>query len=160
MENNIGYFEKSHFLNNFRETFLVEKTGKEVKEKVTIVLQKENSEIEKYKLELDSLKSQIKEEPTNKFDNYYLIDGFEDKIGEIPLIYQLQSTCPEVNDPVEFVGEKDPTEITALKHKYDNLVHKLVECMIERSMMQTILTSYPDKKLFKLTLKEASLLGF
>lgn len=159
MENNIGYFEKSHFLNNFRETFLIEKTGKEIKEKVAIVLQKENDEIEKYKIELDLLKSQIKEDPTEKFDNYYLIDGFEDKIEAIPLMYPWSSCC-ETNDSVEFVGEKEPEEIQKLKNKYNSQVNRLVECMIEGIMMQTVLISYPDKKVFKLTLKEASLLGF
>lgn len=159
MENNIGYFEKSHFLNNFHETFLIEKTGKEIKEKVAIVLQKENNEIEKYKIELDLLKSQIKEDPTEKFDNYYLIDGFEDKIEVIPLIYPWSSCC-ETSDSIEFVGEKEPEEIQKLKNEYNSKVNKLVECMIEMVMMQTVLISYPDKKVFKLTLKEASLLGF
>jgi len=143
MENN-SYFQKAHFLNNFRETFLVEKSGKEIKEKVSISLQKEVDEITKYRTELEILKGKIGEEPTKKCDHYWLADGFDDKIENLPMVYDIKDTqCNE-----------------DLKYDYNYIVIRLIECIIEKVMMQTILNSYPDNKVYKLTLKEASMLGF
>lgn len=151
------YFQKSHFINNFRETFLVEKTGKEIKEKVLNIIAKEELEIVEYKTKLISLKNEIKEEPDVNANEiyYYQIEGFEDKIKEMPLIYKI-----ELQREDSYVGEKPLNDICELKSNYNNTVFRLINCYIELVMLNTIMSSYPDNKLYKLTLKEASLLGF
>ena len=153
--------EKSHIIDNFRETFLVDKSGREIKEKILVVLQKEQEEISKYNTQLETLKIKIGEDPTEntKETYYYLLDGFEDKVGDVPFHYKEKGVTDITEQPI-YTTDKPLEAIWETKREYNCIVRKLVDCMIEIAMINTVLNSYPDNKMYKLTLREATILGF
>lgn len=149
--------QKSHFLNNFNSSFLVEKKGSEIKERLGSIFEKYQRDSVACRAEIEALKTKIGEDPTVSLEESYdwLIDGFEEKLGELPFLYL--SPKPVVE---EYVTDKSIEELLELKGEYDSKVIKYVEGLIEIELIRTILNSYPDNKTYKLTVKEASILGF
>jgi len=152
--------QKSHLLYNFNNTFFVEKLGKEIKEKVLIVLQKEQQELTQYKATMEALKVQVGEEPTSPIKDSFgwKMDGFEDKIECNFNIYKIEGL--KECDLGDYVTDKPVEEALKLKDQYNVAAGRALDCSIEIAMINTILNSYPDNKSYKLTLKEATILGF
>ena len=152
--------EKSHLLYGFGDSFLVEKTGKEIKEKLSIVLEKEKQEVSEYKVKLEALKTKIGEEPTKsaKDNYYYSIDGNEDILAEVPLTYERNRNLQLVD--TEYVTDKPVEEVWKFKDEYDSYICKLIDCLREIKLINTILTNYPDDKKYKLPLRDIQKLGF
>lgn len=151
--------EKSHLLYGFGDSFLVEKSGKEIKEKLLIILEKEKQEVSEYKIKLETLQIKIGEEPTKSVKDvfYWEIDGNEDLIGELPLVYDCDE---EIEVENSYVTDKPIEDVQKLKQEYKSNISKLIGCLKEIKLINTVLTSYPDDKKYKLSLREVSMLGF
>lgn len=140
--------EKSH-INEFvySKDFEVSKTGKELKEKFGEQLKEEISEIKEYAVQMNTLLSSIGEQPTKHVKEvwYYKIDGWEDKLPVLPMIFG------------GYYKEEDKDQ---MKSKYDQLVSRAIDCYIEVLMLNTMINSMSDSRQYKLTVRQASMLGF
>lgn len=155
--------EKAHLLYGFSNTLLIDKSGKEIKEKLVVVLEKYQQEVSAQKVELETLKIKIGEDPGTLFKESqgWRIDGFEDKLGALPLLYPEEEL--KIGDTLTssgYVTDKPFEDICKLKYEYNNKAKNLVDTLMEIELVKTILNSYPDNKMYKLTVKEASMLGF
>lgn len=147
--------EKSH-INEFvyNEDMKVSKTGKELKEKFQEQIKGEVEEIREYMENVNGLLVSIGEQPTKQVKDvwYYKIDGWEDKLPVLPMIYGAGYKSLE--------GESNSEDRDVNKYKYDQLVSKLIDCYIEVLMLNTMINSMKDSKEYKLTVRQAAMLGF
>lgn len=147
--------EKSH-INEFvyNEDMKVSKTGKELKEKFQEQIKGEVEEIREYMENVNGLLVSIGEQPTKQVKDvwYYKIDGWEDKLPVLPMIYGAGYKSLE--------GESNSEDRDVNKYKYDQLVSKLIDCYIEVLMLNTMINNMKDSKEYKLTVRQAAMLGF
>lgn len=159
MGNNV-FFEKSAFLNNMRDSFIVEKTGKEVKEKVLTLIEKANAKVESLRLKKEIIRTKIGEDPMKKYTDYYYIPFPNDSI-DAPLVYD---TCSTVSSEVDSMGPISPQqpsdEVLKLKHEYNDLTRECVDTRYDLLSMNTIIDSCSDTKVYTFSLTQATSLGF
>lgn len=157
--------EKSHLGGfSYSEKLGIKKTGKEIKEKFKINLDKEKSELNELKSKLSTLKTKIGEEPTKKCD-YWQIESYEDKGIDIPLVYDYSYMTEKVAyDQAEtqlLIGETPKVENTSkLRYEYNEIVRKYIDCQKEILQINTILNNYKDTDVYQLTISQATVLGF
>jgi len=146
--------EKSH-INEFvyNEDMKVSKTGKELKEKFQEQIKGEVEEIREYSTKIQELLQKIGEQPTKKVDEiwYYRVDGWEDKLPILPMIF---------GDGYASINEGDGSGVKGDKYEYDQLVGRLIDCNIEIIMLNTMIENMKDNKEYKLTVRQAAMLGF
>ncbi len=157
MENNV-FFEKSAFLNNMRDTFTIEKTGKEVKEKVSTLIGKANAKIEGLRLKKEIIRTKIGEDPTKKYLDYYYVSYPDDSI-DLPLIYDTNSGLVSSEEITPVISEV-PEDFKKLKYEYNDLSRECVDTRYDLLAMKTIIDSCSDNKVYKFSLNEARSLGF
>lgn len=152
--------KKSHIIDSFSygdSKFSISKRGKEIKEKLLRVLEDEKSDVSGYISKIEGLKSKIEEEPTIPFSEsyYYVIDGWEDKVPTLPLVYNYSYPDKEIS-----MGQSEVADKEDLRRKYNDTVFKLVQCYIEIKMVETMMDSFEDTRLYDLNVRQASMLGF
>lgn len=154
--------EKSHILEQFNNSLTISKKGAEIKEKLQKVLQDEQEEINSLSNTLLELKIKIVDEPTLTAQEScsWKIDGFEDKVSDLPMFYPWESCSETLKDSVEYVGESRPEEVRKMKSDYNNLASKLVDCKLEVMMLNTMIGNFEDKKVYSLNIRQAAMLGF
>lgn len=157
-ENEGNELKKSHIINSFSYSdskFSITKRGKEIKEKLLKVLEDEKAEILNYTSKMETLKSEVGEEPTSLFsdDYYYLVDGWEDKIPTLPFVYNCRTQKEDI-----MVESNSPSK--NLRSEYNDIACRLVQCQIEIKMIETMMDSFEDTRLYDLNVRQASMLGF
>lgn len=151
--------EKSHIAEHFSNSMKISKKGFAIKEKLQASLQEESESISGLSNKLTELKIKIGEEPTLQAKTYssWLIDGFEDKISDTPLFYEINYN---IGESIEYVGENKPEDVRHLKDEYNNTANKLIQCKIEVVMINTMINNFDDKKSYDLDVRQAAILGF
>ena len=147
---------KSHIDDfSYSSEFSISKTGKELKEKFQVQIQNEVREIKELFSKLTEHVNVIGELPDKDFKTQYIymIDGYEDSIPNIPMVYSYDY------DKVSL--ENSETDgVHREKFTYNECVNKMVRCYIEVIQLNTLIRNLTDSKQYKLNIKQASQLGF
>jgi hypothetical protein len=165
---------------SYSEDFRIEKTGKEVKEK----LQSEVTTIAADKIamvaKMEALVGEIKTLPSGKADHWQM-RGFEKYIGEVPCQYSYAQIYPNKNDqdnsecvksdgmyvetnyPSNFPGgitPVDPKVITDKMREYNQVANDYICRCVEAIKLKTVMDNLADSKKIKLNAQLAAQLGF
>jgi len=159
IKSHIGY----QFANS--ENLKVVKKGSEIKEKLSAIKAKEETEISGYISKLEALKSLIPTLPTEEVDEY-VSDGID--TGNKLLKFPWNETyCNEVKQEsvVLSATETKPTKSEAQilcenKSEYNRTVEKAVRCQAEVALINTMLKNFNDSTSYNLSVRQASILGF
>ena len=141
--------------------FVISKKGNEIKAKLKLMLEKEVQESTVYYNKAMALVVKIGCEPTKSASEqfYYLVDGWEDKIGQIPNVYGwgpvVEQCCDEISQ-----SEPRTDDLRCLKDEYDQCVRQWIETKREQAMLNTMINNLSDTKEYDLTVREAVILGF
>ena len=148
LEGQSNLLQKSH-INEFilSDSFSVSKTGIELKQRFEEQLKLELEEIRENSRKASELMTEIGSVPDCSFEDeyYYMIDGYEDKIQSLPMVFK---------------RDKDSTDLGDSKWEYNSFARKIVDGMIEVLHLNTLLNTIVDGKQYKLTVKQASILGY
>lgn len=149
--NNI--LEKSHISDfTYSDRFSVNKTGKEIKERLTKIYNDERLEQTELKLKFNNLLEKISEAPEKDID-YWRIDGYIDRGIDSPKIFN----CYQLVDSSKTNTIEDNS---SLKSEYDELVKKYIDSQKECIQINTMLNNFKDSDIYKLTVNQATILGF
>lgn len=169
-EENQEILQKSHleplFYNEAAERgFTVDKKGKDIKEKLRGILQEETSLAHQYTAKAEALRIQIKVEPSKKAEEgYYQAKEFIEVIQPLPNIYSWEQMAEELiedtccND-ISLTLKREST-ITQMMRQYNEEVGKLVKSKVDIALINTMLINFDDGKIYKLTVREATALGW
>lgn len=163
--------EKSHIEYTFGDSsdFKISKTGKEIKEKLNDMMIAEQQEIANYTNIIYNLKSRINENPEGDAQSefYYLLDGFEDKVGVLPgqPFTWKQCDCNRIvsdDDAPSFSNDSSKKEESQsdLMCQYNEALRKWIGCKREIAMLNTMLNNFVDNQSYNLSVKVATTLGF
>jgi hypothetical protein len=163
---NTNEFEKSITDDlSYSEDMRIEKTGKEIKEKLateasTITVEKAAAVVK-----MQALVDEIGCLPADRCGSY-LIRGFEKHLGEVPRMYSYEQLYPKtVADNSEVVYEQ-PVPAVNVKtgvdkmRAYNNLAEEYIRRSIEAIKLKTIVDNLADSKKIKLNAQLAAQLGF
>lgn len=160
--------KKSHivdFLDNYesKSVFTVNKSGKEIKEKIVPILEKERIRLSELQTKLTLFRDKIDCEPTEHFSNYRY-NQWKEVVGEMPKLYSYE-TCKEYSEsstnstfPNEDTKEEFPQ--SKLKCDYNDLVHCFSGAKVDIAILETLITNIDDQKQYTLPISDASKLGF
>lgn len=171
--NSIDEIQKSHIIRDFdsQQQFTIDKPGKLIKEKLRKMLEDERTENSTYLTNLAIVRSQIDEDPSGdaKRMYYYRIDGFEDKIGLIPgepysyeqftgnSIDEKKSSPQNVN--IDTVQYKEDCSCKK-KSDYNKFLEGWIDSKVEIAMLETMINNLEDNKVYKLSVGQATMMGF
>lgn len=170
-EKNNDAIKKSHIEYTFGDSpdFRIPKTGKEIKEKLNGMMIDEQQEISNYTNQINTLRSCINVTPEGDAEKeyYYLLDGFEDKVGVLPgqpySHEQLHCHCccedSRFSDE-DSQEETDEHKTIKLMWQYNDALVKWIGCKREIAMLNTMLINLVDNKSYNLSVKVATTLGF
>lgn len=152
--------EKAHIIESFSRDLIISKNGSEIKEALDKIVQKEQEEIITLLNQMSELKIKIGEEPTvpAEKEQYYTIDGFEDKITDLPMFYPWDFKNMEGDSG--YVGDTTPDERNKMRSDYNSIASRFVNCKVEIVMLNTMINNFEDKKSYNLNIRQASILGF
>lgn len=163
--------EKSHIEYTFGDSsdFKISKTGKEIKEKLNDMMIAEQQEIANYTNIIYNLKSRIDENPEGDAQSefYYLLDGFEDKVGVLPGQPFTWKQC-DCNHIIRDDGASSFSDDSSKKEEsqsdlmcqYNEALRKWIGCKREIAMLNTMLNNFVDNQSYNLSVKVATTLGF
>lgn len=151
--------EKAHIIESFSRDLIISKKGSEIKEALEKVIQNEQNEMTSLLNKMSELKMKINEEPTlpAEKEQYYTIDGFEDKVTDLPMFYPWE--CSK-EDTTGYVGDTTPDERNKMRSEYNSAASRLVSCKVEVVMLNTMINNFQDKKSYDLNVRQAAILGF
>jgi hypothetical protein len=132
--------------------FKISKTGKELKDRLIDIQKDELRELSEYKKKMLELINKIGSQPDCDM-NYYAVDEFEDKIIDMPKLYN-KSVLVDSSDYTE------PSETDKLKNRYDEKARQYVECQKEIQYIKTMLDNFKDSEKYNMTVAQATMLGF
>jgi|GEM_PF-2317661 len=137
----------------------INKKGFDIKEKLMNIKSKESAEIVQKQAELVALKAQIVDEPTEKIDEY-ITDDIE--VANMPLKYNWSECYSEcIKDSATALESPNLVQqVSELKRKYNLCAEKFVKCQVEVKMLDTMINNFEDEKIYNLTVKQATILGF
>lgn len=149
---------------SLRENFSVPKKGKDIKERLKIILSKEEQRAASTYAEAVSLVSKIGSEPSDSAGECYCFDGWEEAIGNVPNFYSwkqqeeaYEKKSSDSSLVVENTDQKDDT--CKLIEKYNCLLRKWLDCKKSIAMLTTMVSNLEDNKSYSLTIEEAAKLG-
>lgn len=150
---------------SLRENFSVPKKGKDIKERLKIILSKEEQRAASTYTEAVSLVSKIGSEPSDSEEGHYCLDGWEESIGNVPNFYsweqQEEAYEKKSSDSSLVVENTDPKDdICRLMKEYNGLLRKWLNCKKSIAMLTTMISNLEDNKSYNLTIEEATKLGF
>lgn len=141
--------------------FVISKKGSEIKTKLKLMLEKEVQESTIYYNKAMAIAAKIGCEPTKSAREYYyyLVDGWEEQIGNIPNVYGYDGCC---EDPSFDLPSSQPQseDLRHLKSEYDNCIRQWIETKREQAMLNTMINNLSDTKEYDLSVREAVILGF
>ena len=169
--------EKSHIEQIFehdaaKRGFVIDKRGKEIKEKLRAMLDEEQRAKATLDIRMDTLKASIDGDPDVNVvkDRYYMVDGWVDVLTDIPDMYSWDSingsaksiaTGSSLSDiPVDSGPSISKKPDAQKMTEYNDCVYKYIECQKEIAMLNTMLSNFKDDAVYSLTVKEATLLGW
>lgn len=135
---------KSH-INQFAssEEFLIGKTGRELKDKFQYQFKLELEEVKENNKKALEFLTEAGSKPDREFGDlyYWMIDGYEDKLQMLPMVFM----DSEGNDA---------------KSMYNEYVSRIVAGYIEMLQLKTMINNLKDDKTYKLNVNQATMLGF
>lgn len=151
--------EKAHIIESFSRDLIISKKGSEIKIALEKVIQNEQNEITTLLNKMSELKIKIGDEPMVPAEKelYYTIDGFEDKITDLPMFYPWG--C-EKSDTTGYVGDNTPDERNQMRSDYNSAASRLINCKVEIVMLNTMINNFQDNKSYNLNVRQAAVLGF
>lgn len=170
--------EKSHIEQIFehdaaKRGFVIDKRGKEIKEKLRKMLEEEERSKSMLEIRIDTLRAHINEDPDVDIpkDRYYLVDGWMEKMSNIPDLYSWDkinsSECPDRAKEDSGLINADSGPSNTMKkpcgqkmQEYNDCVYKYIDCQKEIAMLNTMLSNFKDDAIYSLTVREATLLGW
>ena len=144
--------------------FTIDKNGKEIKERLQKMLQEEQQTCTMLQVNWTEMFSKFEEKPTQPAikELYYMVDGWEDKLGDLPLMFPWDKTYCK-SESVEGYMESTPSaeeELCKQRRDYNDLVQRYIGCKKEIALLETMIDNFSDEKIYKLTVKEAAMLGW
>lgn len=162
--------EKSHVENLFEcgapeRGFTIDKKGIEVKERLKKMLAEEQGTETMLRVKWTELLPKLDKQPTTPAikARYYMVDGWEDKLGDLPLMYEWEDLDCCIESSSDAYMENTPSadaECKKLRREYNDLVEKYIGCKREIALLNTMIEGFSDTKIYKLTVKEATMLGW
>ena len=162
--------EKSHIENIFENDapargFTIDKSGKEVKERLQKMLADEQQTCTMLQVSWTEMFAKFEEKPSVPPIKccYYMVDGWEDKLGDLPLMFPWEETYCNEAVVSESYMDTTPTEkedVCKQRREYNDLVEKYIGCKKEIALLETMIDNFSDDKVYKLTVKEATMLGW
>lgn len=169
--NNTNEFEKAIVDDlSYSEDFRIEKTGKEVKEKLQIELTTIAAEKVAFISKMESLVKEIGCLPNGKPDQWQ-IRGFEKYLGDIPRQYSYEQLYPNKKSescypdsgselPLYGITPVDPKAIIDKMREYNQEASNYIHHCIDTIKLKTVIDNLSDTKKIKLSPQLASQLGF
>lgn len=169
----IDRFDKGklfYSINDVLADFFVEKTGKEVKEKIQYIKTLDDNEAAGHVVSANELLKQctIKPTDTNCIGDYEL-RGTKIKFGAIPMMFSWDEVSAfdkqnenNISQPVQYAQKQEVLDkkVDNPYRLYNQHIRMYVECRVESIILDTVLNNMSDKKVYKLTAEQASKLGF
>lgn len=155
---------KNIFGYSSEDRFSVSKKGKDIKERLKVILSKEEQKAASTYTEILGLISKIGSDPSESAGERYCFDGWEEAIGDAPNFYSWKQQ-EEVYEKkssdnplvIENTDQKDDT--CKLMEKYNCLLRKWLDCKKSIAMLTTMVSNLEDNKSYSLTIEEATKLG-
>lgn len=145
------------------EDFKVSKKGKDIKTALGTQLAGIESKQQTLMSEMNALKLQIKEEPTQDFcaNHSYMCDGMLDKTN-IPKEYGYnQDKVMDSASSQSYVYQEPVNkDVQRMKSQYDDKLYSYVNRIQDIQKMNTIINNIDDNKTYNLNAQLASKLGF
>lgn len=166
-----GNLEKSHIENLFEHDapsrgFTIDKPGTEIKERLKGLLHQEEHELTLTEAKISGILATIpdNEKPTKPVSEvyYYIVDGWESKLGDLPMMYPWDEVdSPKVVDSCMCSDcQSDKRPEGNAKREYNELVYKYVGTKKEIALLMTMIENFSDDKVYSLTVREATMLGW
>lgn len=163
--------EKSHVEDIFERDapsrgFTIDKNGKEIKERLQKMLADEQQTCTMLQVTWTEMLSKFEDKPTQPAikELYYMVDGWEDKLGDLPLMFPWDKTyCNAESPSIDGYMESTPSaeaELCKQRREYNDIVQRYIGCKKEIALLQTMIDNFSDEKIYKLTVKEAAMLGW
>lgn len=175
-DTNSEQLQKSHVDDIFEEDapsrgFTIDKNGIDIKERLVKLLAETQENCSVLRTKWTAMLEKFDKKPSEPATKglYYWIDGWEDKIGELPAIFNWEEICSrsleespssDVSFSVEAEQPNPEKELAKQKGDYNDAVEKYIKCRKEIALLETMLANFDDEKVYKLTVKEASMLGW
>jgi hypothetical protein len=164
---NVNDFEKSIVDGVSGEDFRIEKTGKEVKEKLGIELTIIAGDKVAAVAKMEALVATIGSLPNGSADRY-CFQGFERYIGGVPRVYSYEQLYPSQvkNQDSEIEATDTPAPAVDVKsasekmREYNQIATDYIRRCVEEIRLKTVMGNLPDGKKIKLASQLASELGF
>jgi hypothetical protein len=155
---------------SYSEDFRIEKTGKEVKEKLQVELSTIATEKITFISKMESLVKEIGCLPSGKPDQWQ-IRGFEKYLGEVPRQYPYEQIYPNKKSegcypdsgselPSYGITPVDSKMIVDKMREYNQIASNYICRCIDAIKLKTVIDNLPDTKKIKLAPQLASQLGF
>lgn len=141
--------------------FVISKKGSEIKAKLKLMLEKEVQESTVYYNKAMAIAAKIGCEPTKSAREYYyyLVDGWEEQIGNIPNVYGYDGCCEDSSLDLSS-SQPQSEDLRHLRSEYDNCIRQWIETKREQAMLNTMINNLSDTKEYDLSVREAVILGF
>lgn len=168
--------QKSHVGDIFEKDapsrgFTIDKNGIDIKERLVKLLAETQEDCSVLRTKWTAMFEKFDKKPSEPATKelYYWIDGWEDKIGDLPAVFNWEETCyhsleesssPDVGFSVGAEQSNPEKEFAKQRRDYNDAVEKYIECKKEIALLETMLANFDDEKVYKLTVKEASMLGW
>lgn len=166
----VSELQKSHIEEIFDKDapsrgFTIDKNGKEIKERLQKMLAEEQQTCTMLQVQWTEMLAKFEEKPTVPpiKELYYMVDGWEDQLGDLPLMFPWDKIYCNEAAPVDGYMETTPSteaELCKQRREYNDLVQRYIGCKKEIALLETMIDNFSDEKIYKLTVKEAAMLGW
>jgi len=148
------------------QTFSIQKSGKLIKEKLEGIKGIANQKLLETFSKVQTLRSQISEEPTQETSDYDSIMNL--RIQPIPKTYSWEQISPnnqvgsdsDVNYSLKGDTSKVDTTIADLMRQYNDSVYSYSSYKKDIAMIDTMLNNFQDNKNYDLSVEQATIFGF
>lgn len=144
--------------------FTIDKTGAEIKPRLQKMLADEQSVCTMLQTKWTTMLGQFEQQPMVPAikARYYMVDGWEDKLGDLPAMFgwdNLNCDSCESDNYMETTPNAEQC-LCKQRREYNEVVEKYIGCKREIALLETMLDNFQDDKIYKLTVKEAAMLGW
>jgi hypothetical protein len=150
------------FARNQKDTPLIKKKGRDIKEKLSAQLVSLKSKKGSKFTELHICVKKIGFSPKAKMSGY-MVDGFENRLKNMPLKYdhsQIYGNKLQGSAPLGQVENNVSQEVSNEIYKYNRIAYNYVKDMVECIKTQTVIDAIQEGKIYPMTVDVAAKLGF
>jgi hypothetical protein len=170
-ENPFTDIEKSHVVEAFDYSDqFIEKKGREIKLALVKVIENEEAEKDRAQNEMNILLAKLPIAPIDDMGEY-VFHGVKSRLGFIPKRFPYHygyKDSPKAYGPMDisesFVEEKVPSVLTDEDRdnirKYNSCAEQYIDSCVELVKLNTLQSNLRDENTYKLSVHQASLLGF